>query len=126
MPEILVTDNGPQFASSEFATFVEDYEFSHTTSSPRYPQRNGEAERAVRTVKQLLNKSQDPQKALLSDRATLLAHGVSPAQLHEEEEKIDSSNYSISTETSLAKPPRFQGKRPATERETKENIQLET
>ena len=49
-PEILVTDNGPQFASTHFANFAEDYGFSHTTSGPRYPQSNREAERAVRTV----------------------------------------------------------------------------
>nr|XP_054590599.1 uncharacterized protein K02A2.6-like [Nothobranchius furzeri] len=81
MPECLVTDNGLQFASSDFSSFAQDYGFRHVTSSPRYSQSNGEAERVVRTVKQLLSKSPDPQRALLAYRAMPLAHGLSPAQL---------------------------------------------
>lgn len=81
IPEALITDNGPQFACQEMRDFAKDYCFEHVTSSPRYPQSNGEAERGVQTIKNLLKKASDPYKALLAYRTTALANGYSPAQL---------------------------------------------
>ena len=46
IPEVLRSDNGPQFASESFRKFAQEWSFSHVTSSPRFPQSNGEAERA--------------------------------------------------------------------------------
>lgn len=79
--EIVVSDNGPQFSAQQFYQFAKDYQFTHITSSPRYPQANGEAERAVRTIKDLWKKDDDHSRALLAYRATPLEHGFSPAQL---------------------------------------------
>lgn len=47
IPEQVWLDNGPQYTSAEFATFAAEWGFEHHTSSPRFPQNNGEAERAV-------------------------------------------------------------------------------
>ena len=73
IPAELRSDNGPQYHSDEFAQFVQDWGFSHTTSSPRFPPSNGEAE--------ILQKENDPAKALLAYRSTPLASRYSPAQL---------------------------------------------
>ena len=80
-PEELRSDNGPQYASAEFTHFAKEWGFRHTTSSPRFPQSNGEAERAVETTKSLLKKEKDPTKGLLAYRSTPLACGYSPSEL---------------------------------------------
>ena len=81
IPETVVSDNGPQYASHEFVRFASEEGFIHVTSSPRYPQSNGKAERTVQTVKAILKKSVDPYGALLAYRTTSLECGYSPAQL---------------------------------------------
>ena len=81
IPHQVFSDNGPQYSSAEFSDFAKSYKFVHTTSSPKFPQSNGEAERAVRTIKTLLQKAEDPYAALLAYRSTPVRCGYSPAEL---------------------------------------------
>ena len=48
IPEIIQTDNGPQFASQLFAEFTKDWNIDHELSSPQNPRSNGQAESAVK------------------------------------------------------------------------------
>ena len=56
-PDRLISDNGPQFASSEFLKFAKEWDFEHRPSSPRHSQSNGKVESAVKTAKRLIRKS---------------------------------------------------------------------
>ena len=78
IPQEVVSDNRPQCSSHEFSKFAEEYGFVHSTSSPKYPQSNGEAERGVQTVKSLLKKADqdDPYLALLVYRSTPLCFRI--------------------------------------------------
>ena len=51
IPETVRSDNGPQFASHQFAKFAKEW---NTTSSPRNPRSNGQAKAAVKVTKGLL------------------------------------------------------------------------
>lgn len=85
IPEKVISDNGPQYASSEFRKFAKEWGFDHRTSSPGYPQSNGKAENAVKTCKLLMKKALEGKvdffKSLIDWRNTPSAEiGLSPAQ----------------------------------------------
>ena len=52
LPQTIVTDNGPSFTSEEFKQFMEKNGIKHITSALYHPSSNGQAERAVKTLKQ--------------------------------------------------------------------------
>lgn len=81
IPAELLTNNGPQFSANAFSEFANTYGFTHKTSSPHFPQSNGEAERAVKAIKQILIKNEDPYLRLLAYRSTPLENGYSPSEL---------------------------------------------
>ncbi|XP_041366854.1 uncharacterized protein K02A2.6-like [Gigantopelta aegis] len=80
--EKLWSDCGPQFTSKQFQQFCKDYGINHNTSSPHFQSSNGEAERAIQTVKKLWRKNTDQYPALLDYRTTPLEGiNLSPEQL---------------------------------------------
>ena len=79
IPEKLRSDNGPPFDCAEFTPFAKQWDIELVPSSPRYPQSNGEVERAVQTVKNILKKEKEIEKALLAYRTTPLRSAFSPA-----------------------------------------------
>uniref|UniRef100_A0A914Z7V6 RNA-directed DNA polymerase n=1 Tax=Panagrolaimus superbus TaxID=310955 RepID=A0A914Z7V6_9BILA len=56
-PRVLVTDNGPQFASAEFAEYCNHRGIKHMRSPVYTPQSNGQAERMVDVVKRFVKKN---------------------------------------------------------------------
>ena len=86
IPQRVISDNGPQFTGEAYQQFVCTWEIEHVTSSPRYPMSNGMVERAIRTVKNTLDKARksgvDPYLAMLSIQATPISDKLpSPAEL---------------------------------------------
>ena len=85
IPDTLISDNMP-FASYKMRQFAQDWGFEIVTSSPTYPQSNGQSEKFVGTVKSLFRKAKqdgrDPNLALLDYRNTPISGmEFSPAQL---------------------------------------------
>lgn len=92
MPRILVSDNGPQFTSGEFAELIESNGICHKKTPPYHPASNGLIERFVQELKKCLKRGEPrttpAQKQhridnfLLGYRSTLhTATGVSPSEL---------------------------------------------
>ena len=86
IPEVLRSDNGPQYASGQFTDFCLSWGITHETSSPHYPQSNGFAKACIKSVKHALQQSKyssaDPHLALLALQATPIHTKLpSPAEL---------------------------------------------
>lgn len=57
IPDLVMSDNGSEFASNTFKQFSSEWNFQHVTSSPGYAQSNGQSERFVQVVKNMMRKT---------------------------------------------------------------------
>ena len=84
IPQIMRSDNGPQFIST-VKKFAKEWGFKHITSSPCYPQSNGMAERHVKTAKSLLTKAQlsgqDPYLMMMIEKYTYQEWSIASATI---------------------------------------------
>ena len=55
VPEVIISDNGPQYDYQSYKQLSQEWGFKNITFSPRYPQSNGFIERQVHTVKNTLD-----------------------------------------------------------------------
>ena len=90
IPEQIVSNSGPQFASEEFQAFIKSNGIRHITSAPYHSATNGLAERIVQTFKQVLYAMFQSSKLVKEKLAKFLiayrstphsTTGESPAQL---------------------------------------------
>ena len=56
VPNVIVSDDGPQYTSAKFKDFTKQWKIEHRVSSPRNPLSNGLAEHCVQTMKASLIK----------------------------------------------------------------------
>ena len=105
LPKIVVTDQGSQFESEEFAQFMRENGIQHIDAPSYHQQSNGLAERGVQTLK----------KALKSNRVTtanmqitlynfLLAHRSTPCTTRGRTPSEMFMNRRLSTRLDLLKP----------------------
>ena len=57
LPDTIVSDNATSFKSSKFEEFIHNNSLNHITSPPYSPSSNGQAERGVRVIKDLMKKN---------------------------------------------------------------------
>eukprot|EP00731_Ephydatia_muelleri_P018998 Em0011g1038a len=92
LPEIVVSDNGTAFSSTEFGHFMKHNGIRHIRCAPYHPSSNGLAERAVQTFKEAMRKTegQPPAQLLMGRRPRTLLDLMVPdisSQVHRSQER---------------------------------------
>ena len=59
VPEVVISDNSPQFAREQFTILANQWGFEHRPGSPGHQQTNRKAEAAIKQAKRLLTKAKE-------------------------------------------------------------------
>ena len=79
LPQSLKTDNGTQFVSDEFERFLKKNDIDHRTSTPLWPQANGEVQRHNRSLLKTLKIAKAEKKNIWTEmRKLLTAYRTTP------------------------------------------------
>lgn len=57
IPDMCVSDNGPQFTADGYKKFSKKWKFEIVTTSPKYPKSNGKVEHTVEAAQRLMKKA---------------------------------------------------------------------
>ena len=78
LPDVICSDNATCFTSSYFSSFLSSFGIEHITSPPYSPSSNGQAERGVRVIKDLLKKQQSTESLRNRLARVLFYYGCVP------------------------------------------------
>ena len=78
LPEQLVSDNGPQFTSEEFASFLKGNGIKHIRSEPYHPSSNGVAGRFVQTFKRAMTTNEGARLTFQQQLMNFFSYRITP------------------------------------------------
>lgn len=81
VPSTVVSDNGSQFTSEQFAAFCKSNGIQHLRTAPYHPQSNGQAERFVDTLKRSLLKINEGEKIAKTLQVFLQTYRSTPSRI---------------------------------------------
>ena len=70
IPRVIISDGGKHFCNKPFESLMKKYGVTHKVSTPYHPQTNGQVELANREIKQILEKTVNPNRKDWSLRLT--------------------------------------------------------
>ena len=104
LPQQLVSDNGPQFVSDQFAQFLKQNGIKHFRSSPYHPSTNGLSERFIQTLKKSLKANKDEGTLQQQLARFLLSYRTTPHATTKEKPCVLLMGRSLRTRLDLLRP----------------------